>query len=93
MTACARKNCPNKGIWYPLLLLAHKSAPGQQATMCIDMMVCSEHKADMDLDALVTDTGWADICAGFRSAGKMAPTRGLTQLDWTKEAPDLPKLS
>lgn len=87
---CQRVDCPHVGIWYPLILLAHSSAPDRQATMCIDVRICDEHKRGTSLDDLVSDEQWPQLVRTFIDAGKAAPTRELTVLRWTRN-PGLPR--
>lgn len=42
--------------------------------------VCTEHRKDITVAHMVTDEGWVMICAGFRLARRLEPTRELTEL-------------
>lgn len=66
----------------PEIWLAHESAPDQPAKASMGLGVCDDHREDTVLEDLVNDEGWETICSTMSKAGKMVPTRALTELRW-----------
>ena len=85
MVACAVKNCPNEGRWYPVVKLAHRSMPSTTIDCCFNLRHCDSCKAQTGLDDILTDEGFDRLSRGLMAKGKAMPTRELTVLDWTLE--------
>ena len=85
---CSRKGCPKNGLWHPVMLLRAPLDYGETPPVraVIGLKVCDDHKFP-DPKEWITDEGWAQIEAGFRSQSFVIPDRGRVQIEFTKELP------
>lgn len=85
--ACVLKELPEQkeATLLPVMLLfaPPKRYPGSMpARSLCGIPVCDDHKSEITLDYLLTDAGFAQICDGFRRAGKVLPERSATKLEF-----------
>lgn len=81
---CAMKELPPKEAeLLPVMLLyaSPKRFPGAPPARSVcGIPVCQQHKAEITLDYLLTDEGFATICGMFALIGKAQPERSATKL-------------
>lgn len=79
---CSKLGCSCMATKRPVLSFAAKGHPNApRARAELGLAVCDEH-AVADLDAWVTDVGWAQICTALRRAGRAAPDRGSLRVEF-----------
>jgi hypothetical protein len=78
------RDCKEKGIWFPVIVLVHKTAPEAQVPSELNLPLCEKHKDSSKLEDFFTPDFWALIVRSFAQLGKATPTRELTHLSWTK---------
>ena len=78
---CNRVNCSKDAAWQVGfgLQAAHSDVTVHAQ---IGLYLCTEHKAEVTLEELVTDDWWDRICADFARLGKALPARRKTKLEW-----------
>lgn len=87
---CSRRYCAALAAWQPILVLRaplelYPKAPPAPALLSLGF--CHAHRMKLDEEgasALISDEGWAQIVAMFRSARRVEPERGATTLDWKR---------
>lgn len=82
--SCGKTGCPNEGRWYPTFIVPPpKKLRGESARGLVNLPLCDEHTRGVPLSDFLTDEGWAQIEAGFTSAGYAKPKREIVTLGWT----------
>ncbi len=76
---CAKTGCGKPATHFAGLIIRHKSRPSAGMQTVLDLVLCPEHAKSVAVDDLVTDESWAHLCRGVVAAGKLAPTRRLTE--------------
>lgn len=83
----AGQPCPHDAQWVPILVLrAFSGQPRNTAALArFDQLpVCDAHQRKMEPRHLITNEGWAQLKHGFLAAGKAAPKREFTTLEWSE---------
>jgi hypothetical protein len=78
---CDEVGCLKTARYIPILLLF---APlgDEPAEAQMEMGFCTEHKADVKVEDLVTDEGWTKLCEMFKLNGILPPARERTEVKW-----------
>ncbi len=84
---CGRKDCDNDAYFQIGFLLyaaavAYGGGPEIPAQARAGLYVCQECRPLVTIEELVTDDGGAMICRGFEAAGKAAPVREKTRIEF-----------
>lgn len=79
---CDRTGCRTVGTLRPIILISHRSCPDVVIRAQLTLKICRACSKLLVLGDLVDDASWASICAGFAKAGKILPTRELTDFDF-----------
>lgn len=84
---CTRQKCPGQSAWRPILLLraSHKGRP-VRATFT-ELGLCERHKDEAEVSDFLSTSTWDKLVRFMREAGKPAPRRGLTRLDFENLLP------
>lgn len=85
---CDRTNCLGDARWTPVLELRTKGHKGPPALFHIPVCICNECKPKTEIDDLMTDEGWKQLCEAIKGQGREKPTRKLTKIRW-KEVPNV----
>lgn len=87
---CSKPDCSKPGRWRVALLLLPPFGPGSAEGEIEGFAVCDEHRDEIpDPRALLTETGWAQICAGFHNAGRAIPSRRRSEARWAEIVNDV----
>lgn len=88
---CARTGCNEPGIWMPRLNFytdeKHRFNCMMQTAepACAemqDLLVCEEHKNQLELKDIMDDRGWQFMVRSFLKVKRPIPKRNLTELEW-----------
>lgn len=82
---CSWHECEAPGIWYPKILVCHKSDPSQTIEVEVRLPLCPLHKAETKVSDLATPNFYETVDRLMDRLGHHRPTRELTQLGWTRE--------
>lgn len=74
--------CPNEASWHPRMMVRAAGYEQQPCPSILGLNVCHEHKAMKKLEDFLSDAGWEQISNALIEAGRIAPTRSLTTLEW-----------
>lgn len=72
---CARKECPNRAAWRPMLIIwpIGRFREGDPARALCDLKLCTEHMQTLRREDLMDADGWASLRAVFAQQGKLPP--------------------
>lgn len=80
---CSRIGCSLTAQFRPRLTFAAEIAPkGPRAAAELNLYLCSAHKAETQIDDLVSDVGWDQICGALDAVGRAKPDRSTLGLEW-----------
>lgn len=89
---CARKDCPNEGMWNPQVMVSPDGVNYAKASF-MRLPVCNYHRDLTSVDNLIgepdasfgreaEETGWDVICILFRELKLKEPKREFTKIEW-----------
>jgi len=81
---CDSLNCPNPGIWHPVLVFRHKSQAKAAAIRgVIPIRLCDDCRRIARPESLLTDALWNEVSTKLLETGRRKPTRSFTEIDFT----------
>jgi len=84
MKPCCRKDCPNEGVWQPVLLFTPApDIPPSRAFL--NLWICDEHRLSSTVKDFLSDEVYAKIVRSVDRQRLVIPKRELTKIDFVKE--------
>jgi len=75
-------DCPNPGTWRPVLKLRSRQEGSVTLLRFTKVALCEDHQRSSEVTNFLSVEGFDKLVHLMKEAGKQAPVRKLTSLDW-----------
>jgi len=86
---CSQEGCSEKGIFRPVLNLRASRTGSTTKLRFTQLGLCESHHRNKTIDDFLSAEGFDKLVKHLREAGKHAPVRKLTLLDWETISSDV----
>ncbi len=84
--SCDYNPCCEQGVFRPVVNL--RGDGGRSEIHLSDIRLCAEHKEQMTVEVLITDSMWLEIQIAHASTGTKCPVRSWTTITWKIVGPE-----
>jgi len=79
---CSHDDCPDSPAWHPAIVLRSRRSAAPRRAVLVHLGYCDGHRGSLTLATFLSDEGFTKLAKHVREAGKPAPDRPLTTLEW-----------